>query len=179
MDKFTKSFSSARFGKLTPKVDVQSTEDFPELVSDFNYNTEHNKNWEVVEDTDNVDSSGNDSATIKENTSEKSMEISENNGWKILTKYPGNLKKLVFKTKDELHSEYLDSLTPNEYHILAYKTFSDILKRRHEHDMKFIEIYGYDYFEQQYLMPERETYDDDDDEDYMNEHLSSDDEYDN
>jgi hypothetical protein len=44
--------------------------------------------------------------------------------------------------------------------------------------MEFIEIYGYDYFHQQYSMPNRDMFDEEDDDNHSYDIVSSDDEYD-
>jgi len=180
MDKFAKSFSNVRSSAFATKIDMTSELDFPELeveietdkpqdtISKINWKNPNNLNQENKDNQEN----------LHELQSSEKLEISEKNGWCILTSYPTTLKKQTPKTKDEIHQEYIDSLTPYEYHQLAHKTFTKILNKRHEHDMKFIEIYGYDYFHQQYIMPNRDMFDEEDDDHHCYDIASSDDEYD-
>ena len=176
MDKFAKSFSNKQSIKSNPKIDMTSELDFPELNLEISKTSDVSSNKTMWNNSNNQYEEKQENEENQKN--KQNLQISEEDGWCILTQYPTNLKPQTHKTKDEIHQEYIESLTPHEYHELAHQTFTKILDRRHEHDIKFIEIHGYDYFHQQYIMPNRDIFDEDDEDNYSYDIVSSDDEYD-
>ena len=180
-DKFQSSFNKKLPGQKPEILDIESEETFPSFFSASSPDAASSKPRSVPEDFAQLTY-----ATNPENPENQvdETEIVDSGdtlgqGWIVLKSDPRRTRKLrntPLKTNEQKWQEYLEGLSPYEYHKLASEKFDEMIQVNQRQDAEFIAMYGYDFYVQTYYNRDKVAYEEDsfNEEEVMEDYLEED-----